>query len=91
MEVNILDNEKGELKVEFSEKDEGFMNLVKTALWEQSETEMAGFRIEHPEVSKPVFFLKVKSGKDAKKVWNAALDLVSEQLDEFGKKVKQMK
>ena len=84
-------SDKNELKVEFSEKDEGFLNLVKTALWEQSETEMAGFRIEHPEVSKPVFFLRVKSGKDAKKVWNSALDLVSEQLSEFGKELKNLK
>jgi len=92
METNVLEtSDKNELKVEFSEKDEGFLNLVKTALWEQSETEMAGFRIEHPEVSKPVFFLKVKSGKDAKKVWNSALDSISEQLDDFGKKAKQLK
>ena len=91
MELNVLEDNKTDIKVEFSEKDEGFLNIIKTALWAQSETEMASFRIEHPEVSKPVFFLKVKAGKDAKKVWNSALDSISEQLDDFGKKIKQLK
>ncbi len=91
MDVKITESDKNQVKIEFSEKDEGFLNLIKAALWEQSETEMAGYRIEHPIVGKPVFFLKVKEGKDAKKVWNSALDSVSEQLDSFGKGIKQLK
>jgi len=92
MEATILEtSDKNELKVEFSEKDEGFLNLIKTALWAQSETEMAGFKMDHPTAGKPVFTLKVKDGRDAKKVWNSALDSVSEQLDSFGKDVKKLK
>ncbi|MEK6807940.1 MAG: RpoL/Rpb11 RNA polymerase subunit family protein [Nanoarchaeota archaeon] len=91
MELTVIESTKNELKVQFSEKDEGFMNLIKTALWEQSETEMAGFKMDHPTVSLPVFTLKVKDGKDAKKVWNASLDSISEQLDSLGKEVKKLK
>ena len=92
MEANVLKTgDKNELRVEFSEKDEGFLNLIKTALWKQSETEMAGFKMDHPTAGKPVFTLKVKDGKDAKKVWNSALESVSEQLDSFGKDVKKLK
>ena len=53
-------------KLEFEKKDEGFLSLVKKYLWEDKATEMAGYKIDHPEVGKPVFILRTK-GKNAKK------------------------
>ncbi len=90
MDVKILKDEKDELQIEFSETDEGFLNLVKNAVWQQSGVEFAGFRIEHPETSKPVFVVKSK-GKKAKDIWNSAIESISEELEKFGKELKKLK
>lgn len=90
MEYEVLKDEKHELQVQFSEIDHGFLNLIKEAIWQQSGVELASFRLEHPEVSKPVFILKTK-GKEAKKIWNSALESVSEELDKLSKEVKKLK
>lgn len=90
MEYEILKEETHELQVQFSEIDHGFLNLIKEAIWQQSGVEMASFKLEHPEVSKPLFILKTK-GKDAKKVWNSALDSAKDQLEKLGKELKKLK
>lgn len=90
MELKILKDEKDELQIEFAETDEGFLNLIKNAVWQQSGVESAGFRIEHPETSKPVFIIKSKS-KKAKDIWNSALETVSGELEKFGKELKKLK
>jgi len=90
MEANILKEDKDILEVQLSEADHGFLNMLKEALWKQSGVEMASFRLEQPEVSKPVFVLRTK-GKEAKKVWNSALDSVSADLEKLGKEFKKLK
>ena len=90
MEIEVLKEEKDELQLKFSETDHGLLNMIKEALWKQSGVEMAAFKLEHPEVSKPVFLLKTK-GKDAKKVWNSAMDSLSEDLEKLDKEIKKLK
>jgi DNA-directed RNA polymerase subunit L len=90
MEATVLKEDKDSLQVELSEADHGLLNVIKEALWKQSGVEVASFRLEHPEVSKPVFVLKTK-GKDAKKVWNSALESISSDLEKFEKEIKKLK
>jgi DNA-directed RNA polymerase subunit L len=90
MEYEILKEETHEMQIQFSEIDHGFLNMIKEAVWQQSGVEMASFRIEHPEVSKPLFILKTK-GKDAKKIWNSALAAIDEQLEKLSKELKKLK
>ncbi len=90
MEYEVLKEETHELQIQFSEIDHGFLNLIKEALWQQPGVEMASFRLEHPEVGKPLFIVKTK-GKDAKKIWNSAIDAASESLDKLGKEIKKLK
>ncbi|MFH0869254.1 MAG: RpoL/Rpb11 RNA polymerase subunit family protein [archaeon] len=90
MELKILKDDKDGLEIEFSETDEGFLNLIKDSVWKQSGVEFAGFKIDHPETSRPVFIIKSK-GKKAKDVWNSAVEAVSEELDKFSKELKKIK
>jgi DNA-directed RNA polymerase subunit L len=90
MEIEVLKEEKHELQIQFSEIDHGFLNLIKEAIWQQSGVELASFRLEHPEVGKPFFILKTK-GKEAKKVWNSAVEAINEQLEKLGKEAKKLK
>ena len=90
METKIIRDEKTELNVEFSEIDNGQLNLIKEALWEDSAVDTAGFRINHPEVGKPVFFLRTK-GKQAKKVWNDAIAKLTKNFESIKKELKTLK
>jgi DNA-directed RNA polymerase subunit L len=90
MEIEVLKEEKDLLELSFSETDQGLLNMIKEALWKQAGVEMASFRLDHPEISKPVFMLKTK-GKDAKKVWNSAVESLSEDLGKLGSELKKLK
>ena len=90
MEIEVLNEEKDRLELKFSETDHGLLNMIKEALWKQSGVELASFKLEHPEISKPVFVLKTK-GKEAKKVWNSAIDSIEEDLEKLDKELKKLK
>ncbi|MEM4714207.1 MAG: DNA-directed RNA polymerase subunit L [Candidatus Nanoarchaeia archaeon] len=90
MEFKILKEEKDWLEIEFEEVDHGLLSMLKEAIWMQDGVEIASFRIDHPEVGKPVFILRTKN-KDAKKVWNDAVDSLLKTIDQFKKEVKSLK
>lgn len=90
MELEILEKSKNELKIKFSEIDQGILNLIKSRLWEDKDTDMAGFYLTHPESGHPVFFLRTKK-KDPKKVWNSTIDSISKQVDGLKKDFKKVK
>ncbi len=90
MEFTVLEENKGTMKVEASGRDEGFLNLIKRQLWLSGGVEIASFRISHPDISKPVFVIRAKSGKDPKKLWNAALESISEELKDLEKEIKKL-
>ena len=84
MKPEVVKAETNLLKLKFEVMDQGLLNLIREELWNDKATEMAGFRITHPEVGHALFTLKTK-GKAAKSVWNAAVDRISKQNDEFNK------
>ena len=89
MEVNIIKSEPKELKIEFSEIDQGLLNAIKDALWNNSNVDMAGFNIQHPEIGKPVFFLRTVK-ENAKDVWNKAIADLDSQAADLAKAVKNL-
>ena len=90
MDVETVKSEKNELRLKFSEIDQGFLNFIKSAVWEDSATQMAGFNIDHPMVGHPTFILKTK-GKSAKDVWNKALESANKQISTFESQIKKLK
>ena len=55
MELNVLSKDTNELKIQFEHADQGFLNLIKDALWTQTGVDMAGFKIDHPETGRAIF------------------------------------
>jgi len=89
MELNVLSKDTNELKIQFEHADQGFLNLIKDALWTQTGVDMAGFKIDHPETGRAIFTLKTK-GKAAKDIWNVALKTASDEFADFAKAVKSI-
>jgi DNA-directed RNA polymerase subunit L len=90
MEPIVIESKKDLLKLSFKDIDQGFMNLVKDKLWEDKATEIAGFKVTHPESGALVFTLRTK-GKDAKKVWNDSLASLSKDVSKFVSEIKKIK
>ena len=90
MEIETIKSEKNELRLRFNEIDQGFLSLIKSCLWEDSTTELAGFNIDHPIVGNPTFILKTK-GRSAKDVWNKSLERANKQISDFESKIKTLK
>ena len=89
LKPEILTNSKEEIKLKFVHIDQGFLNLVKEELWNDKATDIAGFRVTHPQVGVAEFTLKTK-GKQAKQVWNSALDRLSKSITDFNKEVSRL-
>jgi DNA-directed RNA polymerase subunit L len=90
MEYQIIEDKKDLLKLSFKDIDQGFMTLVKDKIWEDKATELAGFKVTHPEVGELVFTLRTK-GKAPKKVWNDALAALTKDITGFEKEIKKIK
>lgn len=90
MEAEILESGKDKLVIKFKPFDQGILNLVKQELWNDKATQMAGFKVTHPEIGYAKFVLVTK-GKAPKTVWNSALKRASAHIDSFGKEIKVLK
>ena len=82
MKPHIIECKPDIIKLSFKEIDQGFMSVIRDKLWENNATELAGFKVTHPESGELVFTLRTK-GKKAKDVWNGALASLSKDLKKF--------
>ena len=89
LKPDVLTSSKEELTLKFTRIDQGFLNMIKEELWNDKATDVAGFRVTHPQVGVAEFSLKTK-GKQAKQVWNSALSRLSKKLAEFDKEASKL-
>ncbi len=83
MEVRILEEDKGMIKIEFIDKDKHTIpNLL---CWELNKDErvlMAGYRIDHPLKDRVEIIVKVKDG-DPKEIIRETIEKINKKIDEF--------
>ena len=90
MQIEILEKDKNNLKVKFNEIDYGILSLIGDQLWKEKDVEIAGFKVDHPQVGEPVFVLKTGK-KDAKSVWNDAVDALLKETKDSEKEFAKIK
>ena len=90
MEIKILEESKNKIKFELISEGHTFCNALRSELWENKATEIAGYNIEHPLVSNPVFILETKDGNPKKALLEAVSGLKkkTKELRDLIKKVK---
>ncbi len=67
MEVKILKENENELEIELIGEDHTFCNLLKEKLSSKKNV-LAAYRIEHPLVGNPKFYIKLVGEVEAKKI-----------------------
>ncbi len=88
MELKILEDEKNRLKFEIKGEEHSFCNALRKELWDDKNTEMAGYFIEHALVSYPVFI--VEAAKDPRKVIMDAIERLKKRNKELTEKFKKI-
>jgi DNA-directed RNA polymerase subunit L len=84
MKVRILERGERSLKIEIIGEGHTFCNLLRDFLLRNPDVEFAAYRIDHPLVSNPVFYVRTKDGRPEEALRKAAEDMVV-ALEDFKK------
>ena len=85
MKLNLIEDEKDSIIIEFEGVDRGIPDLIKGKLLENKDVNFASVVKEHFEVSKPR--LVVKSDKNAKSLVLKAIEDLEDELKELQSQV----
>jgi len=90
MQLTITQKTKTELEMELGGEDHTLLNLLKTALLEDPDIQVASYEIEHPGTSDPVMFVRT-STKDPVQAVREALQRIDVNVKEFKQKFSALK
>ena len=85
--MEVIKKEKTKLQLNFKRFDQGLLNAINEKNWTDSDVQISGFQVTHPEVGEAIFTLKTKK-KDAKTVWNASIAALTKDLTDLKKQNK---
>jgi len=77
MKIRILERDERSLKLEIIGEGHTFCNLLRDFLLRNPNVEFAAYRIDHPLVSNPVFYVRAKDGRPEEALKRAAEDIVT--------------
>lgn len=84
MKVRVLEKDERSLKIEIIGEGHTFCNLLRDFLLKNPDVEFAAYRIDHPLVSNPVFYVKTKERRPEEALKRAAEEMIN-TLEEFKK------
>jgi DNA-directed RNA polymerase subunit L len=88
MEIEIIKNEKNDLKFYLIGERHTLPSLLKSRLLDDKSVEFVSYKLEHPLEDKSVFIVKTK-GKSSKKALQDAVKEIQKELKEMGTSLKK--
>lgn len=82
MKMNFLKDEDKHLEVEMDGELHAFPNALREILSDDKDVEYVAYKLEHPQVGKPVLVILTKKGKARDKL-EAALKTLAKMTSEF--------
>jgi len=83
MKVNVLKQSKNVLKFEVIGEDHSFCNALQDMLLKEKDIDFAGYSIDHPLISEPVFYIRAKKGVDVRSKLLKAAKKLEKRSDTF--------
>lgn len=80
MEIKILNKTSDEMRIEILSEGHTFCNLLQKALLEDETVEIGGYSIEHPLVSNPIVYVRMKEKRKPEKRPETALKEAAEKI-----------
>ena len=90
MEIKVLESDKKRLKFELIGKTHTIANVLSKELWNDKDVAVAGYTVEHPEISNAIMIVETNKGSP-KKALASALSRLSKKNKEFLALVKKLK
>ena len=84
MEIKILEDKKNELEFEIADWDSTIAEIIIDRLNSYKEVEFAAYKIEHPLIHGPKFYIKSKS-KEPRTLLLKAIKEISSEIEKFSK------
>ncbi|MEM4576778.1 MAG: DNA-directed RNA polymerase subunit L [Candidatus Nezhaarchaeales archaeon] len=84
MKLRVLEKDERSLKIEIIGEGHTFCNLLRDFLLKNPDVEFAAYRIDHPLVSNPVFYVKTREHRPEEALRSAAEEMIN-ALEEFKK------
>ena len=88
MKLQAIVNEKNHLEFKLTGERHTLPNLLRSRLAKDADVTFVAYKLKHPLSDEALFIVKTKS-KDAKKVVLDACKTITDDLDEFGDKMKK--
>jgi len=82
MELTILKKTEREINIKVAGESHTLLNMLKTALLNNTHVEIATYDIKHPTISEPVLFVRTDGSDPIEVIKKASKELVKE-CDEF--------
>jgi len=89
MEVTVLKEDKEMLQIEISEEGHTLCNLLRKELWNEENTELAGYNLKHPLISSPVLTVVSEKTKP-KKLLQDTVDSIKKKNAELRNQLKKL-
>tara|TARA_Y100000031_G_C7969406_1_gene269663 strand:- start:154 stop:426 length:273 start_codon:yes stop_codon:yes gene_type:complete len=78
MKITILEETKERLKLEVDGEDHTLCNALRDELWNVKGVVVAGYTMDHPLVTKPVFVVETDGKEDPRKALLKAVENIKE-------------
>jgi len=85
MNLKVLKRTSDELRIEIEGEGHTFCNLLQKALLEDDTIELSGYNIQHPLVSNPVIYVRMKAKRKPEKRPETALKEAAEKIRQHNK------
>jgi DNA-directed RNA polymerase subunit L len=80
MDIKVLQKTTDEMRIEISGEGHTLCNLLQKALLEDEMVETGGYRVEHPLISSPVVYVRMKEKRHPEKRPETALKEAAEKI-----------
>lgn len=85
MDIKVVEDTKNKISVELTSEDHTLANLLRKTLWEDSNIDIAAYRMEHPLTGKPLLFVSTVQGTP-----RDALKKAAEKIEKRGKELAEL-
>lgn len=79
MKINVLNKSENELRIEIVGEGHTFCNVLQNALLKDKHIDYAGYRIPHPLISSPIFYIRTKESKKPEDALMEAVKMVNSE------------
>ena len=90
MEIKILEESKGSIKIEVEGEDHTLANALRNELWNDSHVIIAGYNIDHPLIGNPVIIVETDGKEEPKKALQAAVERLKKKNSDILVKIKSL-